>query len=120
MTLNQSDLAQFIGTTTYYQHRPFRNFYYTDGVKYVAEQGQAYWLLDAIASYQPDPRVKNDPMLQEIQFWKLQVKDKAGTLICARDSDDMVLTQEIPYTDFPLSEIRFYFQQGVLMLPSEY
>jgi hypothetical protein len=32
----------------------------------------------------------------------------------------MVLTQEIPYTDFPLSEIRFYFQQGVLMLPSEY
>ncbi|MCA1991143.1 MAG: hypothetical protein LDL41_03725 [Coleofasciculus sp. S288] len=47
MTLNQSDLAQFIGTTTYYQHRPFSNFYYTDGVKYVAEQGQAYWLLDA-------------------------------------------------------------------------
>ena len=104
----------------YYQHRPFRNFYYTDGVKYIAEQGQAYWLLDAIASYQPDPRVKNDPMLQEIQFWKLRCEDNSGTLICERDSDDVVLTQKIPYTDFPLSEIHFYFQQGVLMLSSEY
>ena len=60
-------------------------------------------------------------MLQEIQFWNLQVKpDNSAVLTCERDKDDIALTQEIEYTDFPLKNVRLYLTNRVLMLPSEY
>lgn len=117
--LTEGDLAQFIGTSQYYRHN--LGLLYTDGVKHVADQGEAYWLLDAIASWQNDSRIRNDEMLQNIQFWKLTVhEDHSATLTCERDTDDVVLTQEIPFTDFPLKHIKFYLQEGVILLPSEY
>lgn len=60
-------------------------------------------------------------MLQEIQFWKLTVhEDRSATLICERDQGDVAIEQQIPFTDFPLAEIKLYLQEGVLLLPSEY
>ena len=47
-TLSEADLAQFTGTSTYYQHS--LSVQYTDGVHYLAERGGAYWLIDAIPS----------------------------------------------------------------------
>lgn len=117
--LTEADLAQFTGTTNYYQHS--LGIQYTDGVQYLAENGQAYWLIDAIAAWQFDRRVKRDPMLQEIQFWKLTVnEDRSALLVCERDEGDVAVSQSIPFTDFPLKRITLYFQNGVLMLPSEY
>ena len=93
----------------------------TDGVLYLAEQGGAHWRLDAIASRQLDPRVRDDRMLQQIQFWKLTVNpDRSAVLVCERDSEDVAVTQEIPFTDFPLELVTIYCQGGVLLLPSEY
>lgn len=117
--LTQADLAQFTGTENYYQHS-LRRFVYTDGVQHVAETGGAYWLVDAIASYQP--KLLTDPMLQQFQHWILEVDldNQKAQLICQRDNDDVVLTQDIEFTDFPLAQIRFYVVAGVLMLPSEY
>lgn len=116
--LTQADLAQFSGTTRYYQHW-LRRFVYTDGVHYVAESG-AHWLVDAIASHQPELLL--DPMLQQFQHWilKVDLNNQNAQLICERDSDNVVLTQDIAFTDFPLDEIRFYVVSKVLMLPSEY
>lgn len=116
--LTQADLAQFTGTEYYHRHWLGR-FLYTDGVHYVAESG-AYWLLDAIASYQP--KLLLEPMLQEFQHWILRVdlKNQKAQLICEKDTDDVVVTQDIEFTDFPLDKIRFYLVSGVLMLPSEY
>ncbi len=119
MTLNKSDLTQFTGTTRYYKH--LTGLLYTDGVQYVAEQGKAYWLIDAIVSWQFDPNIQKDPMLQDIQFWKLKVnQDNSAVLICERDSGNVAVTQEIKLTDFSLPKISLYFTQNVLMLPSEY
>lgn len=114
----------------------------TDGVKWLCDNAECYWLVDAIGSWQLDKRVKNDEMLQGIQFWKLKVnrepapapmtvgavlasktKPKAmAQLILERDTDDVVLVQDIEYTDFPLDEIKLYYspQDKVLLLPSEY
>lgn len=117
--LTQANLAQFSGTTRYYQHW-LRRLVFTDGVHYVAETGGAYWLIDAIASYQP--KLLKDPILQQFQHWilKVDLDNQKAQLICEKDSDDVVLTQDIEFTDFPLDEIRFYLVTGVLMLPSEY
>lgn len=119
MTTKTLNLQQFTGSETIYRH--WLGILYTEGVKYLAEEAGAYWLIDAIASWQPSPQVKQDPMLQEIQFWKLRVNpDNSAVLTCERDSDDVALTQEIEFTDFPLEEVRLYLSNRVLMLPSEY
>ena len=46
---NPADLAHFTGTERYY--RLNRKCLITDGAKYLADSAEAYWLLDAAASY---------------------------------------------------------------------
>jgi len=106
-------LKSFIGTTTYYTHW-LKKFYYTDGVKFLASVAQAYWLLDAIASHQSNPKLLSNPALREIQFWKLEVNsDKSARLVCLEDKDaEPSIEQTINHTDFPLSEITLYLQSG--------
>jgi hypothetical protein len=117
---NPINLEQFIGSETVYRHWSGR-LAYTEGVKYLAQKCEAHWLIDAIASWQLSPKVKRDPMLQQIQFWKLRVNpDKSAVLTCERDTDDVAVTQEIEYTNFPLEEIRLYLSNNILLLPSEY
>ena len=119
------NLSDFTGTENYYSNKHYP-FVYTDGIKYLAENGKAYWLLDAIASWQGEPIIKDDQDLSQIQFWRLKVNlDNSAVLTCERDSDDIVCEQKIPLTDFPLSEVTLYLcdmgtRQGVLLLPSEY
>jgi hypothetical protein len=118
--LQESDLAHFIGSEVIYRH-PLLNIQYTEGVRYVAQKAGAYWLIDLIASWQSHALVKLDPMLQQIQFWKLTVRDDhSAVLICERDSDDVVIIHNILFTDFPLTQFRVYYQGGILLLPSEY
>ena len=121
MALEASILNLFIGSEQRHRHPFFRSFYYTDGVSYLAEDGQAYWLIDAIFSWQTDKRIKNDRMLQEFQLWQLKVEEnRSAILTCSRDEDDVVISQNIPFTDFSLPEIELYLVEKVLMLPSEY
>ncbi len=116
-TLKAEDLSQFIGSEHWYQHGLVRTITYTDGAKYVADSGGAYWLLDEIALAQKfNFLVKAEPF----QFWKLTVRGNKGVLACDDGNGNIVFTKEIPYTDFPLSEIEFYFTDNVILLPSEY
>lgn len=129
--MKKEDLNGFTGTDNWYRH--FGGVTYTDGVKFLAEKAQAYWLIDAIASYQKESEIVHNPMLRDMQFWKLSVKDKKATLTCVEDSGlDPVITQEIEYTDFPLEEVDIWVERSgvpgrggrleesmVMMLPSE-
>lgn len=118
-TLTQADLHQFTGTENYFKHWTQR-LVYTDGVKHMAEAGEAYWLIDAIASHQPTLRHAE---LREFQLWTLR-KNKTGNgavLTCAADSGrPPAITQRISFTDFPLNEVKLYVEGGVLLLPSEH
>jgi hypothetical protein len=67
--ISESDLSHFMGTEEYYRHWT-RRLVYTDGVKYVAERGSAFWLIDAIASHQP--KAVRNPRLAEFQLWELE------------------------------------------------
>ena len=114
----KADLEQFIGTSCYYRHW-LNRFVMTEGAYYIFEQGGA-WIVDAIASYQTQ-KLLSDPMLRDFQLWELQVNaNRTAILKCLRDTDDVVLQQEIAFTDFPLNKIKFYLVEGVLLLPSEY
>jgi hypothetical protein len=116
-TLTAADLAQFTGTEHWYRHGLIRNVLYTDGVKYVADAGGAYWLIDEIAFAQ---RFDKAVAAQPFQLWKLTVKDSTGVLSCEDGNGHSVLCKRIDYTDFPLPEISFYFTDNVILLPGEY
>jgi hypothetical protein len=119
MSLTKTDLDQFTATQHYWRHWTGK-IVCTDGVTYLADRAQASWLIDAIASYQTRTFLK-DSMLQQFQAWKLTVNpNHTAILVCERDMNDVVLTQDIYFTDFPLEDITLYLVLGVLMLPSEY
>jgi hypothetical protein len=112
--LNEKDLYQFTGTGAYHKWSVlFPNLVMTDGAKHVAEEGKAYWLMDAIGSYQHKLRNKD-------QFWKLKTKDNKGVLTCTNGNEKELVKQDIDYTDFPLESIELYCMNNVILLPSEY
>ena len=127
-------LAQFTGTTTHHRNFFNRRFFHTDGVQALAEKAQAFWLIDAICSHQPKAlRHKLDgSQLREFQLWKLTVNsDQTAYLECSPDSDTEKpsIRQRIPFTDFPIQQIKLYVERGedpdlglyyCLLLPSEH
>ena len=116
--LSEEHLRQFTGSESWYRHGINRNVVFTDGAKYVADQGGAYWLLDAIAISQ---RYEKKVAAEGFQVWKLKVNDdRTASLVCDDGNDNIVYTQHIEYTDFPIEEIKFYFTDNTILLPSEY
>jgi len=89
----------------------------TDGTLRLAVVASCFWLLDIIVSYQHHKRL--DP---NFQVWKLQVDvEKKNAVVSGyNDTNDLVVMQIIPYTDFPLDEVTLFLVNGVILLPSEY
>jgi hypothetical protein len=115
-----NNLGQFTGTDQYHRHL---NLLCTDGVMFLAQNADCFWLLDAIASYQT--KLTANPRLRDFQLWKLIVhRDRTfnpAVLTCTDgDTADSIVTQTIEATDFPLPSIRLYVESGVLLLPSEH
>lgn len=113
--MSLDNLSMFIGTEHYYAHILMPGVCYTDGIKYVAEEGKAYWLVDLIVSGQ----VLNKVRKEDFQVWTLKVKDNKGSITADDGNGNVIYKQEIEYTDFPLPEIKIYVENGVIMLPSE-
>lgn len=117
-TLTAEALRQFSGSETWYRHSLNRKVLYTDGAQYLAENGGAYWLLDSIAIAQAHIEVVK---AEEFQVWTLKVNpDSSALLTCDDGNGHVVHDQSIPFTDFPLPEVKLYFCNNVIMLPGEY
>lgn len=112
----EHELAQYSGTERYYASA-FGWLQLTDGAHAVRELCQAYWLIDAIESYQAEPPMRD----QEFQAWVLRKRQDGSAELVGEDGNGKVLvTQVIPYTDFPLPTITLWVENGVLLLPSEH
>ncbi|WP_409562653.1 DUF6876 family protein [Hyphomicrobium sp. MC8b] len=118
-TLCADDLAHFTGTEHWYRHPLVPSVTYTDGARYVAQAGGAYWLLDEIAFAQ---RFNKLVAAAPFQLWRLTVDldRQSAVLICEDGNNRPIAAKEITFTDFPLAEIRFYVTDNVILLPSEY
>jgi len=111
-------ISQASGGSDQFYKSPLSGYVYTQGIKSIAEEMGAYWLLDAIFSYKrPEP----------FQLWILNVgrNDRTGimgaSLSMQEDTHEPVLiNQEIEFTDFPEGLWTFYFIDGTLLLPCEY
>jgi len=122
----KTGLAHFYGTAGYHFNKLFgKNFVYTDGIKFLLEAAECYWLLDAIFSYR---------RIEDFQIWKLEVfSDKTAVLSMKEDTNcPLLVEQKIHYTTFPLGEIEVWAindhcredgttgNRVVLMLKTEY
>ena len=106
-TLTHDDLRWFTGDLDRYRHRLNRLVIYTPGVRFLAERAQAYWLIDAIASFVGSKHMarvaQRDVRLKDLQFWLLEVHENRSAVLTTPDSGERPFyTQLIPFTDFPL------------------
>ena len=116
-----NELHNFSGTEHYYRIMP--NILMTDGAKFVADKGEAYWLITAIASYLPNFTQNESFIVANLTVTRTATACTA--LLKLDDGNDNILAEQfIEYTDFELDEIRFYAcytgDAWLLMLPTEY
>ena len=122
--LNRKNIALGIyencyGTEYYYQYSFWgrKIFNYTDGVKLIAEKLQAYWLLDIVGSVCVYTLKK---MSDDLLLVTLTVADNETAVFKVENDTQALYTQQIEYTDFPAGKWKFYLQNGVFFLNSEY
>ncbi len=112
-----SQLCLFTGTVHY--HRLNRKCLLTDGAKYLAEGAGAFWLMDAAASYLLELGTADWFVMV-----KLSVTGSSAVLSLEDGNGHEHARQEIPDTDFPLSQQCLYAcwdgEHWIVMLPSEY
>ena len=110
-----NEFTNFYGTENYYQHWTKKGVF-TDGIKAMADRFKAYWLIDVVFSYQ-DKKIGSIPF----QVWSIVSTGDKATVEMKEDSDQPILvSQEIPLTDFPKGMLKMFYIDNVLLLPSEY
>lgn len=111
----EQSLPQFIGTEQYHKLSIFP-VVATDGVAYLAKECEAYWFTDLLAAAWMRWNAKGEEFLVV-----KMVKNGREAVVTVDDGNENILeTQKIEYTDFPLDEIKVYVTDGVMLLPSEY
>lgn len=115
-TVTADGLSNFYnGFNNTFRNPLFRAFVYSDGVKYVSDNGAAWLIVDILSHLCLNPKLRN----QEFVVAKLKVKDHSAVLTLDDGNGNILARQKYPHTDFTLPEISFYAENGVLCLPSE-
>ena len=117
----KSTLSQFHGTAQYHKHLfPGKSpIILTDGCNYVRDACKAYWLFDAILSYQCE-KILRDINFQVWELKRLKL-DLTWQLTCREDTGKKpLIIQLIEFSDFPLDYIKIWLIDKVALLPSEY
>lgn len=136
----EHELSGFSGTEHWYRHGGFwrHEILLTDGIMHLAQNGgrnggTAFWLVDAVASYQGEKVLARHPF----QVWKLTVTEaddcsRSARLVCTNGNNEKpIVEQKIEFTDFLLEEIQLYAsvepvdetgrkKRVIILLPGEY
>jgi len=124
-----NDLEQFTGTEQYHRASIFNDLKLTDGINYLRNGLNCFWLIDIVGSIQHLPKI-----IDNINFIIHKIKvneDKSFIFKSYRDYDIKLTEQEndlkyllyeqkADYTDFKLNDFEFYQVGEVLLLKSEY
>jgi len=122
-SLYPDDLARFNSTENLHAFSTLTpNVLLSDGAKYLAERGSAYWLMDIIGLFQDINKPYN---VEFFQHWELTVRmDSTAVLLCFDGPRNQIFRQYFDYTEFPLRKLDLYAVQVeeriLIMLPGEY
>lgn len=118
--------AHTMGTENFYQEH-YWSTRYTDGIKYLAETCEAFWLIDNVAIYQSHIRMRNRLEDTSFQVWQIS-KDSNGEGVLEAWTDTpnaegsvRLFHHLIGWTDFPeeLMPYQFYVEDNVMMMKRE-
>ncbi|MRT16851.1 MULTISPECIES: DUF6876 family protein [Flavobacteriaceae] len=115
-------LQHFHGTEMFYQI-PLLRTRFTDGLKYLANVADCFWLITDTSVIAKS--LMNRSEFVTIDFKRLPEDEQVVTgyeaEIIYTDGNDNVLEKHgYRATHFPLDELRLFFVNDTLMLPSEY
>ena len=112
--LTARDLDQFRGGRPHHAHHLGGR--YSEGVRFLAEKGKAWWLVGAILSFQRELLARREPF----QVWTLRRLATRSVLeMTDGESESTLLRKDIGEMNFPLNELTLLYADGVLMLPAE-
>ncbi|MFG6686762.1 DUF6876 family protein [Mariniflexile sp. HNIBRBA6329] len=118
----QETLQQFCGSTQFFEV-PLIQTRFTEGIHYLAEKASCFWLITDASVIAKSLMDKSHFIT--IDFKRLseaeQQKKGCEAIIFYGDGNDTILeAHRYNVTDFPLDELRLYYVNNTLMLPSEY
>ena len=118
-------LAEYSGSEHFYRVSAFmRNFIVTEGVKFLADAAQCYWLLDVIVSHLPAVIAAGEEFAVVLLERNAEGAGAVFQIVDDVPANVVYARQEIEFTTFPLAMIKLYLQTDsehwTLMLPGEY
>jgi hypothetical protein len=113
--INPSNLAQFYGSERNYYNPLFRKVKYTEGVKFLSDNGAAWLVIDISSVVLHERKVAKEEFVNVT----LTVKDGKGEVVYDDGNGKVLYKQEYVCCDFPMSKINLYYEYGMIMLPSE-
>ena len=88
---------------------------YTDGVKYIMDNGYSWFVTDALIVIRMKTRLRREKFLTV----ELKLKgDGTAQTVITDGNNNVLYTQPYQWTDAK-KEIKLYHENGVLLLPSE-
>ena len=118
----QENLQQFCGAEQFFQ-LPLIKTRFTDGVHFLAQNAGCFWLITDASVFAKSLMDKSHFITIDFKRLSEEEQNKIGceAIISYGDGNDTILeTHRYSITDFPLDELRLYFVNNTLMLPSEY
>jgi hypothetical protein len=119
--LELKGLNGFIGTQNYYR---YMGVLFTDGIRYLMENGYSWFITDAIAVIVAHPKIRRH--LQEDDFLTIRLKlnkDEDGfataDMIITDGNDTQLYRQHYDFTDAK-KELKLFYTGNTLMLASEW
>lgn len=115
-------LQHFHGTEMFYSI-PLLRTRFTDGLKYLSEVAECFWLITDTSVIAKS--LMNRSEFVTIDFKRLSKKKQEisgyeAEIIYTDGNDTILEKHKYRVTDFPLDELRLFFVNNTLMLPSEY
>ena len=112
--LELKDLSQYYGTQHYYNVFGVK---VTDGVKYVMDNGYSWFVTDSVAVIRCKPEVRREEFLT-VELRLSEEADHEADLIITDGNENTLYRQHYRFTDAK-RDLKLYFENGVLLLPSE-
>ncbi|SHF41496.1 hypothetical protein SAMN05444483_10120 [Salegentibacter echinorum] len=115
-------LQHFHGSETLFQI-PLLNTRYTNGLKYLAEAAQCFWLITD-ASVIAKCHIARSAFItidcKRLSKVEQNAKGYEAEIMYSDSNDNILEKHRYRVMDFPLDKLRLFFVNNTLMLPSEY
>ncbi len=118
----KAGLNQFHGSQVIYSH-PHCKTKYTEGIQYLAERAKCYWLLTDASIVAKSLKDHSYFITIDVQRFlgDEAIRNECEAIVTYSDGNGNILfEQRYSATDFPLDQLRLYFVDDTLLLPSEY